>query len=60
MKTHHSNPIERYHDKLFSCQIKAVRDENPGMTEAEVIERALKLHAQIVEAERARQMLNGQ
>jgi len=52
--TRHSNPIEEHHDKLFHCQIKAVREENPNMTEAEVYERALQLHAQILEAEERR------
>jgi len=50
----HSNPIEEHHDKMFSCQIKAVREENPNMTDAEVFERAVNLNAQLVQAENDR------
>lgn len=52
--THHSNAIETYRDRLFHCQIKAVRHENPEMSEADVYERAVQLHAKIVEAEEGR------
>lgn len=52
--TPHSNTIETYRERLFHCQIKAVRYENPQMSEADVYERAVQLHAETVEAEESR------